>query len=138
MEDEINFRIAEYLETDGDIVERVIGSRMRKRKVWFTDNTRQNIDIETTESDDIVTTRIMFRDALKMTDQGFGSGYHKGSRGSSDAIRDYIRSPKTRTQKKFLNRAIWGMMSRAMEIASVRIIDTTLNTHKVFDNVKKR
>lgn len=138
MEEEINFRLGEYLDEEGNIVERIIGSRMKKRKVRFTDNTQQNVEIETTESDDVLTTRFMFRDSLKMSDQGFGSGYHKGTKVGHEAMRDYVRSPKTRKQKKFLNRPIWGMLARVMEIASVRLIDTTLNNHKVLTNAKKR
>lgn len=131
MED-IDFSIKEYLIREGNITEGVIGKRMKRKKVRFSDTSRENIIIETTERNSVIVTKFMFRTSLIMSDQGFGSGYRKGVKIRESDAREFLRMPsKGRQKKKFLNKPIWGMVARLTEIASASIAQEAINAHKI-------
>ena len=87
--------------------ERMIGAKLRRQKVKFTDNTQKNIRFKLVETlGDNLQLNIYYRDALRYTDMGAGNGYHKGVK-----IGRQSHFLKGRLRKKVINKPLYGRLA---------------------------
>lgn len=110
----------EYVQDWIDSTIRIIGSIMKKRKVVFSDPTKQNIRIELLyRSRGLLDLSFYYRDGLRYTDMGAGVGYHKGQRNAKKEYHNKMSAGRKR--KRILMKPIWSRLDKLSSVVATEI-----------------
>ena len=112
--------------------EKIIGSMLSKKGVQVSDATRENIRIKIFErSNGMIDLHFLYRDSLRFTDMGAGSGYHKGVRVTQGDYRAKIEE-KGRKRKRILMKPIFGRIAVLEEVLKTSIVQDILTDFNDF------
>lgn len=114
--------------------EKIIGSMLSKKGVQVSDASRENIRIRIFErSSGMIDLHFLYRDSLRFTDMGAGSGYHKGVRVTQADYRAKLEE-KGRKRKRILMKPIFGRIGVLQEVLKTSIIQDILSDFNNFGN----
>ena len=123
-----NFNLDNQIERLAKTVQFRVGKAIKKYSVETT--TDETVKINITKTFELNYTIIFnFREGLRWTDMGAGSGYHKGKGLSRNNYEFGIEKFKTaRRPKPIINRKIFWMINSLREVGSLKIVDETINS----------
>ncbi|GAB3518552.1 hypothetical protein [Emticicia fontis] len=108
--------LIDYVQESADRVPPIVGKKIGRYVKKFTDNTRQNVSVQVSETGDIIKMDFSYRDSLRFKDMGAGRGFKKGR--SISATATIGRRPV-----KMTNRPIHAQINRLLETVDGAIAD---------------